>query len=146
MSNSDLRENSEAVLAHIGIVQSIIQRVAQNSASCKSLCITLVSAILVLVADKGKPNYTLIAIIPTSLFLFLDAYYLALEKKFRESYNLFIEKLHKESLKAEDLFVVLHNKTIFKTFWKSLMSFSIWPFYLTLFAMILIMRKFVLKV
>jgi hypothetical protein len=44
-----------------------------------------VSAILVIAADKGKPQYTLIGVIPTFLFLVLDTYYLSLEKRFRGS-------------------------------------------------------------
>jgi hypothetical protein len=59
---------------------------ASNSASCKAWCITLVSAILVIVADKGKPQHALITIIPTVLFLVLDTYYLAIEM-FRQSYT-----------------------------------------------------------
>jgi hypothetical protein len=50
---------------------------AANSASCKGWCIAITSAILVLVADKSKPDYALIALIPILLFLALDAYYLA---------------------------------------------------------------------
>ena len=87
-------ENSQAVQAHLSITQSVIQRMASNSTSCKTWCITLVSAILVVVADKGKPRYALIAVIPTVLFLVLDCYYLALERMFRRSYNSFIDKLH----------------------------------------------------
>lgn len=81
------REDSQAVQAHLGIMQDVIQRMASNSASCKTWCITLVSAILVVVADKGKPEYAWLALIPTVLFFALDAYYLALEKMFRLSYN-----------------------------------------------------------
>ena len=76
--NGQFREDSPGVQAHLGISQSVIQRMASNSASCKAWCITLVSAILVIVADKGNPQYALIAIIPTALFLILDSYYLAL--------------------------------------------------------------------
>ncbi len=86
--------DSAAVQAHLNIAQSVIQRMAANSAACKTWCITLVSAILVIVADKGKPHYALIGVIPTILFLVLDSYYLALEKMLRHSYNNFIEKLH----------------------------------------------------
>jgi len=50
------REESPTVQAHLGIAQAVIQRMAANSASCKAWCITLVAAILVIVADKGKPS------------------------------------------------------------------------------------------
>lgn len=143
--NEQFRENSQAVQAHLGITQSVIQRMASNSASCKSWCITLVSAILVIVADKGNPQYSLIAVIPTVLFLILDTYYLALERMFRQSYNAFIEKLHSGKVVAPDLYAVVPSGSIFSTFFASLLSFSIWPFYLTLIGMVLIAKTIILS-
>lgn len=141
---NEFKENSQAVQAHLGITQSVIQRMAANSTSCKAWCITLVSAILVIVADKGNPQYALIAIIPNVLFLVLDSYYLALERMFRQSYNIFIEKLHTGKVVASDLYAVSPKGNLFKTFFASLLSFSIWPFYLTLLAMIWIAKSVVM--
>lgn len=138
------RENSQGVQAHLGIAQAVIQRMAANCASCKAWCITLVSAILVVVADKGKPEYTLLAFIPAILFLTLDAYYLALEKMFRRSYNEFIDKLHEGKIVASDLYAVVPSGSMIKTFGASLLSFSIWPFYVTLAVMIVIAKKVVI--
>ncbi len=129
-------ENSAAVQAHLNIAQSVIQRMATNSTGCKAWCITLVSAILVMVADKGKPNYALIAVIPAVLFLVLDTYYLALERRFRDSYNSFIEKLHHGRVTSSDLYAVTPSGSALKSFGDALLSFSIWPFYLTLGGMI----------
>lgn len=129
-------EGSPAVQAHLGIAQSVIQRMASNSASCKAWCITLVAAILVIVADKGKPSYALIATVPTLLFLVLDTYYLALERCFRDSYNEFIEKVHSGRVVAADLYAITPRGSLPKTFAQSLRSFSIWPFYATLGVMI----------
>lgn len=129
-------EESAAVQAHLGIAQSVIQRMASNSASCKAWCITLVAAILVIVADKGKPNYALIAAIPTLLFLVLDAYYLALERCFRAAYNEFIDKVHSGRAVTSDLYAVRPLGSLVTAFTQSLTSFSIWPFYLTLGVMI----------
>ncbi|MFH1778864.1 MAG: hypothetical protein ABH847_02405 [Candidatus Omnitrophota bacterium] len=144
MTNSS-EKDSQAIQIHLEITQSVIQRMASNSASCKAWCITLVSAILVIVADKGKPQYALIAVMPTILFLILDAYYLALERMFRSSYNKFIEKLHNGKVVASDLYAVSPSGSKIKTSLASLLSFSIWPFYLTLFAMIFCIKKIVLN-
>lgn len=138
------REDSPAVQAHLGITQAVIQRMASNSGSCKAWCITLVSAILVIVADKGKPRYALIAMVPTILFLILDTYYLALEKRFRKSYNSFIDKLHKGQVVASDLYAVTPQGPPFRTFVASMRSFSIWPFYLTLGVMIWLAKQVVI--
>jgi len=128
-------ENSPAVQAHLQIMQSVIQRMASNSASCKAWCIALVSAILVIVTEKSNPQYAFVAVIPVLLFLVLDIYYLSLEKTFRELYNSFINKLHEGKIVAPDLYAVSPSGIKLGVFWASFKSFSIWPFYLTLLAM-----------
>ena len=82
--------DSSAVQTHLSIMQDIIQRMAENSRSCKTWCITIVSAVLVLVARVERPDYILIALAPAYLFLFLDTYYLALERGFRKSYETYL--------------------------------------------------------
>jgi len=131
-------EESPAVQAHLNIMQSVIQRMAANSAASKGWCIVLVSAILVLVADKGQPRYGLIATIPAALFLVLDAYYLALERRFRDSYNDFINKLHRGEVIASDLYAVTPAGPPVRTFFKAMGSFSVWPLYVTLLVTIAI--------
>jgi hypothetical protein len=126
------REDSPAVQSHLEIAQAVIQRMASNSASCKAWCITLVAAILVIVADKGKSSYALIAAIPTLLFLVLDAYYLALERCFRAAYNHFIDKVHSGTLGPSDLYAVVPKGSLVNAVFQALGSFSIWPFYVTL--------------
>jgi len=62
MSQKDgFLENSEAVRAHLEISQDVIQRMAANSSAGKAWCVTLVPAILVLVANQGKPKFALMA-------------------------------------------------------------------------------------
>ena len=141
---NEFRENSEAVRAHLQISQDVIQRMAANSSACKAWCVTLVSAILVLVADKGKPKFALMALIPTMLFWALDVYYLALEKMFRNSYNNFIHKLHRGKITAEDLYAIKPGGKLPDAINAAVKSFSIWPFYLTLLVMVWITKKLVM--
>lgn len=142
---TEFRENSDAVQAHLQIAQSVIGRMATNSASCKAWCIALVSAIIVVVADKGQPRYAAVAAIPTVLFLALDTYYLGLERRFRNSYNAFIDKLHQGRVGANDLYHIEPTGSSVEHFFRSILSFSIWPFYLTLGAMIVIAQQIMLK-
>lgn len=139
-----LNDESVGVQAHLTITQGVIQRMAANSASCKGWCITLVSAILVVIADKGKPNYLAIAFIPILLFLALDTYYLALERCFRTAYNKFIETLHAGQLVPRDLYVVTPEGSVAKSFRSALASPSVWPFYLTLAVMVGLTRLLVI--
>ncbi|MHB9146313.1 MAG: hypothetical protein ACYC5Y_13375 [Symbiobacteriia bacterium] len=122
----------------------MIQRMASNSSSSKAWCITVVSAVLVVVADKSKPSYAWIAVIPTALFFTLDAYYLALERSFRKSYNTFVDKLHRGRVDPTDLYVVTPSGSIGREFLKALQSFSVWPLYVTIFGMVYLAMRFVL--
>ncbi|MEY8214193.1 MAG: hypothetical protein RPR97_06880 [Colwellia sp.] len=140
-----LSEESASVQSHLSIMQAVIQRMAANSTSCKAWCITIVSAILVLIADKNKPELALLALLPTFLFLALDAYYLALEKAFRSSYNSFIKKLHSQSLNSEDLYSVTPAGNMNAHQMKSLKSFSVWGFYGALFILVVLAKEIVLS-
>jgi hypothetical protein len=138
------RDNSQAVQAHLSITQAVIQRMAGNSSSCKAWCITLVPAILVVVSDKGIPQYALIAVVPTFLFLALDTYYLMLERRFRNAYNEFIDRLQKGALAPSDLYAVEPSGSKWQALKRALASFLILPFYLTLLATIWIVKSVVI--
>lgn len=123
---------SDAVRAHLSIMQAVIQRMAGNSASCKMWCVLMVGVMLLLSARKDMP----LAFIPAVLFLFLDTYYLALERAFRGSYNAFVRKLHKGEVALSDLYVVRPRGRIGWQFAQSLGSSAIWPFYSVLVILI----------
>jgi len=133
--------NSESIQVHLAIMQDVIQRMAANSSSAKTWCVTLVAAVLVIVADKGKPQYAWIAMLPTIAFAALDIYYLALERGFRKSYNNFIDKLHSSSLKASDLYAVQLSGNFIKLLFESIYSFSIWGFYGSIAILTIVTKK-----
>ncbi|MBV1929711.1 MAG: hypothetical protein KUG81_09410 [Gammaproteobacteria bacterium] len=144
---STINPESAAVQSYLVILQGVISRMATNSSACKTWCITLVSAILVIVADKAKPEYALLALMPAVLFLLLDSYYLGLERGFRDLYNQFIKKLHSNTATLEDTFVVNPGGGtghILLLSLKALFSVSVWPFYGLLSAMILVAKYYVL--
>ena len=136
-------EESPAVQAHLGMAQSIIQRMANNSASCKTWCITLVSALLVVVAEKAKSDYVEIAYIPIIIFYLLDSYYLALEKRFRMSYNIFIDRLHDRLVESKDLYAMTPTVSAISSDATALLSISAWPFYILLALMVRIAQTVV---
>lgn len=148
---------SSAVHKYLDILQDLIKRMAGNSSNCKSLCITLVSAIAV-VTNKEKSSYVWITLIPVILFCFLDAYYLGLEQGFRATYNEFVEKMQNSIATTQDLFIVIPKGTIRKRqadgstplktkpfdpvdgTRKALRSVAVYPFYLTLLVLLLLGR------
>lgn len=131
---------SSAVQTHLTIMQGVIQRMAENSRSCKVWCVTLVSATLVLVARIENPQHAFIALVPALLLLVLDTYYLAKERGYRSAYNEFVSKLHSGKLALSDTFVVEPSETTLKQDLESIFSISILPFYLTLAAMVVAIR------
>ena len=130
-----LDERSPSVQAHLGIIQSTIQRMSLNSASCKTWCVTIVAAVIVLIADRNKPALVWVAIFPALIFAALDTYYLALEKGFRSAYEGFVRKLHIGRLMPEDLYTVQPRGSTREHQRSALKSFSIWGFYLSLIAL-----------
>lgn len=145
MKNSQLLdEKSPSVQTHLGILQGVILRMAGNSTSCKTWCITVVSAILVIIADKGKPQFAWIAFVPAILFASLDIYYLSLEKGFRNSYNAFIMKLHDGNLTPSDLYSVTPIGCGCGRWFSAVRSFSVWGFYIPLVALIFFARQIVI--
>ena len=137
--NQTLNHDSPAVLGHLQIVQGVIQRMAENSRSCKVWCVTLVSAILVLVAQTKESQHALIALAPIALFWLLDSYYLALERGFRESYNALVGKVHDGQLRISDLFEVIPGDSSARGFFSAMFtSPSTLPFYLVVIGTVLL--------
>jgi len=124
---------STSVHTYLGLLQTVINRMAANSSACKNWCITLVSAILAIIAAQdGKPEYVAVAAVPVILFLFLDCYYLALGKLFRAIYDEFVDTVHAERAKPSDLFLMMRStskRVGFCELINAVRSLSIWPFY-----------------
>ena len=125
-------ENSPAVHTHLSIMQAVIARMAESSRSCKTWCITIISAILVLGAGMTGFDHLWIAYVPLVLFLGLDMYYLALERRFRASYNAFLHKLRNGDVTAADLFEVTPFGSAGRACLATLCSVAIWPLCLVL--------------
>jgi hypothetical protein len=139
--------DSPSVHSYLSILQTVIGRMATNSASCKTWCVTLVSAIAVVIADKNKPALVFIAAVPIFLFLFLDAYYLLMEREFRATYNDFLRKLHFGGATVEDVFFVAPRAGVARTsvaLLRAMGSASVWPFYALLALMLVVLRSWVL--
>src|SRR5690606_9988169 len=100
--------------------------------------------ILVLIADKGKPELAWLALLPSVLFMALDAYYLALERAFRASYNAFVKKLHKNQIFVDDLFSVIPKGEMSSHQVDALKSFSVWGFYASLILLVILAKELVL--
>ena len=142
---STLNHDSPAVRVHLTIMQGVIARMAENSRSCKVWCITLVAATLVLVARTGEADHALIALAPAALLYWLDAYHLMLEKRLRNSYDDFVDKVHKRAVTLSDLYKVNGVGSEVRTMlWAMFQSASALPFYITIVITVLLARGLIL--
>jgi hypothetical protein len=79
--------DNPAATKHIDVLQGIINRLANNSSSCKTWCLTLISALLSLAGATKVPELAFLAIVPLLVFRYLDSRYLAQERAYRRKYN-----------------------------------------------------------
>lgn len=141
-NNKFLEHDDAAVLQHMDMYQNVITRMAGNSAACKNWSIVLVSAFLAFVIDKGKGDVAWMGIIPILIFWFLDASYLALEKKFRAAANASADKIHASKFVLADLFVVNVDGKIPAQLCKGFFSWATWPVYLGLMGLLWVAFEF----
>lgn len=137
---------SPAVHSYLNILQGVISRMADDSSTCKTRCITLVSAIMVVVALAGRPDSIWVGLIPIALFLFLDSYYLAMERLFRQRYDDFITRVRNGTAEIGDTFVVKPSQNHgpqFMAIAKTASSLAIFPFYAMLVIMLPVARYLV---
>ncbi len=137
-------KESSAIQTHIDILQNVINRMASNSVNSKTLAITIVSAIIVLLIDKSKTDGFYIAYIPLFMFFFLDCFYLGLERYFRDLYNNFIESLDSDDFNSTSVYKLHGPKTLLEKVKCTVLgawSFSTLPFYAILGLLIFIISN-----
>lgn len=74
-------------IRHLELIQAAINRMAGNSFLIKGWCITLVSALLGLVAKDNDKKFIVVVFFPALMFWLLDAYFLRQERLFRQKYK-----------------------------------------------------------
>ena len=77
----------ESVVKHLEFIQSIINRMSNNSFLLKGWNVTVSSAILALIISNPNPLFAIVALLSSLSFWGLDAYYLRQERLFRSLYD-----------------------------------------------------------
>ena len=145
---------------YIDLLQTNINRMAANSANCKTWLTGIITALIALGVkfspDKSTPCIFLpdkfpsekisciflIAIVPLILFYFLDSFYLGLEKRFILLEKKFIGLLKSNMDFDKDIYVLSPRDmgSDFEYIWKGMRSHSTWPFYSILFVMLIVLH------
>ena len=124
------------------MLQGIINRMAGNSASCKTWTVTLVTAMLVLLIDKQiHLSNPLLCLIPVVLLYLLDCYYLGLERITISIQEEFFSSLSKETADYIDLLYKVDERgqlgSQLYNMLKAIFSISTTPFYLLVASIVL---------
>ena len=78
---------NEKKIAHLEMIQGVINRMASNSFALKGWTVTLVAGIFVLSSKNVNEVFFLVAYLPTICFWFLDSFYLLQERLYRSLYG-----------------------------------------------------------
>lgn len=78
---------SDKKMKHLEFIQSVIARMNFNSFLIKGWAVTLVSALFALAAKDANINYVLISYVVIPVFWFLDGFFIATERQYRDLYN-----------------------------------------------------------
>lgn len=77
----------EEKLKYLEFIQGVITRMNSNSFTIKTWMMTILAAFIALYANSQNEWYLLLATGPILIFWFLDAYYLKMERQYRQLYN-----------------------------------------------------------
>jgi hypothetical protein len=72
---------------HLEMIQAVIARLAANSFVAKGWSVTVCTALLAFAAESKVYSLALISLFPVTVFWGLDAYYLALERRYRSLFK-----------------------------------------------------------
>ncbi|MGO5030174.1 hypothetical protein [Candidatus Agathobaculum pullicola] len=87
-----MAQQNEILLKEIDLIQSCINRMAQNSFVVKGWTITLVAVVLALLPERvDMQMLSIIGVLATLCFWYLDAFFLKMELLYRWKYEWVIE-------------------------------------------------------
>jgi hypothetical protein len=72
---------------HLQMIQGVVARLASQSTTIKGWCVTVTAALLGVGAGSTTPLVAVIAGYVVGTFAVLDAYYLSLERSYRDLYR-----------------------------------------------------------
>jgi len=124
----------EKKMKHLEMIEAVIERMGNNSFQLKGWAVTLVSVVSTLAAQGTDKRFFLITFIPLFSFWFLDAYYLQMERKYRQLYKIVSgkeENLIDFNMDTKGL-TYLDNEMEKVCYCSCLFSETEWPFYLVI--------------
>ena len=124
---------SDDVRQHLSFIQGVITRMNSNSFSMKGWMVAIVSALCAVYAANAQADaayiYFIAAIIADILFFFLDAYYLKMEKEYRNLFYRVLKRTEDTDFKMRIDKKNEEDKELRVCIWKAIKSPSVWILY-----------------
>ena len=126
-------ETNETRIRYLEAIQRVVDRLSNISFILKGWAVSLVAGLMALAASGSNQGFVLIAYIPIVVFWFLDAYFLMMERQYRD---LFKENM--DLSKSLEYFSLARPTGNIVTYGKALFSITIFFTYVTLIGATLI--------
>ncbi len=131
MDNSASKDRAEILIEELKILQSVINKMAQNSLECKKWTFALAVGVLSLKIEAISHLYGLCVLgVLLACFYLLDAYYLTQERLFREQYQWLIKNRLKTDERLFEVFPA-HQTCRCVQFLCSMFSFSLFSYWMS---------------
>ncbi|GAA9861581.1 hypothetical protein FIM58_07580 [Helicobacter pylori] len=123
------KERAKILIEELKILQGVINRMAQNSLECKKWTLALAVGVLSLKIEMISHLYGLCVLgVLLACFYLLDAYYLMLERLFREQNQWLIKNRLKTDERLFEVFPA-HQTCRFALYLCTMLSFSLFPYW-----------------
>ena len=109
-------EINETKIRYLEAIQRVVDRLSNISFILKGWAVSLVAALMALATSGSNPRFVLITYIPIAVFWFLDAYFLMMERQYRDIFkeNMDLsEKLAHFSLARPKGNIAMYGKAFF---------------------------------
>src|SRR5579872_6484943 len=117
--------------SRLEMIQGVINRLAGNSSAYKGWMVTITAALLGVAINNHKPVLAWLGVYVVCILAILDAYYLALERSYRDLYRTAAgDRTAADDWTADNWSLAAPSTGLGKVL-KAVLSPSVWPFYLS---------------
>lgn len=143
--------DKEIIHKELDLIQGIIMRMASNSFEVKKWLIGILTAIIVFKHDEligGNNKLIWVLLIPILAFWYLDAFFISIERAYREMYKWVIKYRNQTDKYLYDLntmsreFPVNNTENLIlkkNNVWSVMLSKTVWPFYIVPFIFVAVL-------
>jgi hypothetical protein len=130
--NMNDNTHRDELIAYLTMIQGVISRMANNAFLIKGWSVTLWTAVIALSGTLNKPEMVFISIVPLLFCGWLDSYFFAQERNYRELYVSVVNK--NKNNDVIELFDLRPPKNIYDICFCKRMSFfwerAVFPLYI----------------